>query len=223
MKAMILAAGRGKRMRHLTEHTPKPLLEVNGKPLIVYHLLQLARLGVRDVVINISYLAERLQTALGDGRRFGVNIIYSYEPAPLDTGGGVYQALPLLGTAPFLVISADIWTDYDFSQLAQKITRRAHLVLVPNPDYHPDGDFTCENGLLGLTGSPKFTFASFGIYHPALFKGCQPGAFPLAALYKSGIESGAITGEIYSGKWFNVGTPEDLRDLNLLFKRKGKI
>ncbi len=218
MKAMLLAAGRGKRLSPLTDEIPKPLLKVNGQPLIAYHLINLARLGITDIVINISYLADLIKNTLGSGRQYGVNIHYSYEPVLLETGGGIYQALPLLGAEPFLVVSADIWTDYPFAQLPAKITNLAHLVLVPNPDFHPAGDFGYEkNGLLNLQDAKKYTFGNIGIYHPDLFADCRPGYFRLGDLLFSAIKKQQITGEIYRGKWFNVGTIAEFTQLQKIF------
>jgi len=217
MKAMILAAGRGARMRPLTDQTPKPLIRVGDKPLIAYHLIKLASIGVTEVVINISYLAEQIKAVLGDGRQYGVNIHYSYEPEVLETGGGIYQALPLLGNQPFLVVSADIWTEYPFEKLPTQLNKLAHLVLVPNPDFHPKGDFTCENSLLGLDGTNKYTFGNIGIYHPQLFANCKPGHFRLGDLLIENIKKQQITGEVYQGEWFNIGTVEQLNILQNKF------
>jgi MurNAc alpha-1-phosphate uridylyltransferase len=210
MKAMILAAGRGARLRPLTDQMPKPLIKVGDKPLIAYHLIKLAQFGITEVIINISYLADQITAALGDGSQYGVNIHYSYEPEVLETGGGIYKVLPLLGPEPFLVISADIWTDYSLTQLPTHLAKLAHLVLVPNPNFHPNGDFTCENNLLGLTGSEKFTFGNIGIYHPGFFAECKPGYFRLGDLLIAQIKKQQITGEVYYGEWFNIGTAEQL-------------
>lgn len=210
MKAMILAAGRGARLSPLTDQIPKPLIMIGDKPLIAYHLIKLAKFGITEIIINISYLAEQIKSALGDGRQYGVNIQYSYEPEVLETGGGIYQALPLLGSEPFLVVSADIWTAYPFEQLPKHLTKLAHLVLVPNPDFHPKGDFTCENNLLGLTGRKTFTFGNIGIYHPDLFADCKPGHFRLGDLLIAQIKKQQVTGEVYYGEWFNIGTAEQL-------------
>lgn len=211
MKAMLLAAGRGARLRPLTDQIPKPLLMVGDKSLIAYHLIKLASIGITDIVINISYLAEQIRNTLGNGQQYGVNIQYSYEPEILETGGGIYQALPLLGPEPFLVISADIWTAYPFEQLPQKLTKLAHLVLVPNPDFYPAGDFTCAtDGLLGLAKEQRFTFGNIGIYHPDLFAGCLPGHFRLGHLLIEKIKQQQITGEVYHGEWYNIGTVEQL-------------
>lgn len=204
MKAMILAAGRGERLRPLTDHAPKPLVSVRGKPLISYHLTRLAACGVRDVVINISYLADQIKTVLGDGSDYGLTIHYSLEPTVLETGGGIYQALPLLGTEPFLVVNGDLWTDYPFEQLIQKkLTGLAHLVLVDNPYHNPDGDFNFEN--------KKLTFSGMGLYHPDLFSDCKSGAFRLAPLLNQNLDN--ISFEYYQGEWRNLDTLERLQAL----------
>ncbi len=214
MKAMILAAGQGMRMRPLTDHTPKPLLKIKNKALIIYHLEALAKHGVKDVVINVSYLAEQICQALGDGSDFGVRIHYSFEPELLETGGGIFQALTLLNDAPFIVISADLWTDYPLQQLPIQMTSLAHLIMVDNPNYHPKGDFFLRDGKLFLEGGPKLTYASMGVLHPNLFKGCKPEKFRLGDLLFPAIARGEITGEHYQGRWENLGTPEQLEKLN---------
>jgi MurNAc alpha-1-phosphate uridylyltransferase len=216
MKAMILAAGRGQRMQALTEHTPKPLLLVAGKPLIVHQLIALVAAGITDVVINVSYLADKLQQTLGDGREWGVNIQYSVEPQVLETGGGIYQALPLLGDEHFIVLSADIYTDYPWQRFLKSFSNAAlaHLVLVDNPEYHPLGDFCLQNNTVHLTGNTRLTYANIGIYHPRLFKNCESGFFKLADVLNPAIAAGHVTGEHYQGLWYNVGTPETLQQLN---------
>lgn len=213
--AMILAAGRGERMRPLTDHTPKALIPVAGKPLIVYHLEKLSRLDIKNIIINISYLADNIREALGDGTQFDVNITYSYEPEALETGGGIYQALPLLGDKPFLVISSDIFTDYDFGNLLNKnIKHLAHLILAPNPGYHPKGDFSLgSNGF--VKNIPEYTYASMGVFHPNLFRRCQPGRFSVVPLLIKAIANQQVTGELYQGLWHNVGTIEELKLLEL--------
>ena len=216
MKAMILAAGRGDRMRPLTDHTPKPLLEVAGKPLIQYHLEALHAAGVRELVINIAHLGERVRARLGDGAELGVRIHYSQEPeGALETGGGIHQALPLLGGAPFLVVNGDVWTDYRFTDLAQRSLGDdlAHLVLVPNPAQHPEGDFCLREGRVLNKGEPRYTFSGIGLYHPRLFAACTPGRFPLAPLLRKAMARGEVSGELHVGGWSDVGTPERLREL----------
>jgi N-acetyl-alpha-D-muramate 1-phosphate uridylyltransferase len=205
MKAMILAAGRGERLRPLTDHTPKPLVSVRGKPLISYHLERLAAGGIRDVVINISYLADQIKTALGDGSDYGLTIHYSFEPTVLETGGGIYQALPLLGPEPFMVINSDIWTDYPFERLIQKkLTGLAHLVLVDNPSHNPDGDFNFEN--------KKLTFSGIRLCHPDLFANCCPGYFTFPPLIYQQLDK--VTFEHYQGEWRDIGTLESFQAVN---------
>lgn len=223
MKAMILAAGRGERMRPLTDHTPKPLLPVAGRPLIVWHLECLATSGFRDVVINHAWLGEQLPEYLGDGSRWGLRIRYSPEGEKgLETGGGIHRALPLLGDEPFLVINGDIWTDLDLSRLPSRPEGLAHLVLVPNPPHNPEGDFPLADGRAGGTG-PRYTFSGVGVYDPGLFAGCTPGAFPLAPLLRKAVTDGAVTTTLHTGLWFDIGTPQRLEDVGeLLAGSEGK-
>lgn len=218
MKAMILAAGRGERMRPLTDHTPKPLLAVGGKPLLVWHLENLARAGVQDVVINYAWLGEQIPAALGDGARWGVRIHYSPElSGGLETAGGIAQALPLLGDAPFLVVNGDVFTDFDFAELCQQrldANALAHLVLVANPEHHPAGDFSCMQGRVGLS-VPRYTFSGLGVYQPALFATTVPGqAAKLAPLLRHAIENEQVSGQIYNGVWWDIGTPARLATLD---------
>ncbi len=229
MKALILAAGLGERMRPLTETTPKPLLEVGGKRLIEWHLEKLAAIGVRDVVINLSWLADRFPEALGDGSRFGVRIAWSHEgPIPLETGGGMWHALKLLGgEEPFLTVNGDIWTDYDFARLPHSPSGDAHLVLIDNPEHHPRGDFQLlPGGRIEAEGEHKLTFSGIGVYRPGLFRdwrdvtGDTPGAqaepprFQLAPLLRAAMRRDAVTGEHFTGRWTDVGTPDRLRTLD---------
>ncbi len=215
---MILAAGRGERMRPLTDRMPKPLLPVAGKPLIEHHIEALLQAGFEEIVINHAYRGEQIEAALGDGRRWGIPIRYSPEPAgALETGGGIFKALPLLGPAPFLVINGDIWTDYDLTRLAGLEPGLAHLVLVDNPPHHPDGDFRLSpEGLCHPDGNRgrRLTFSGIGLYRPALFDGCRAGAFPLAPLLRAAMAEGEVSGEHYTGRWVDVGTPERLAALN---------
>jgi len=214
MKAMILAAGRGARMQPITDTIPKPLLKVAGKPLIAHHLITLARAGIAEVVINISHLAEKIQQELGDGQHYNIKIHYSHEPIALETGGGILQALPLLGTTPFLVVSGDIWTDYPWQQLPQQLENDlAHLIMVDNPSYHVTGDFVLQQGKLQHEGGAKLTFASMGVYHPKLFAGAPSGAFRLTKLLDPAIAAGKVSGEHYHGNWANVGTEEEWHKL----------
>jgi N-acetyl-alpha-D-muramate 1-phosphate uridylyltransferase len=217
MKAMLLAAGRGERMRPLTDRTPKPLLEVGGKPLIVWHLEALARAGVRAAVINLSWLGAALRAALGDGQRHGVRIQYSEEPdGPLEVGGGIFQALPLLGAAPFLVVNADTFTNVEFGRLVIAPASLAHLVLVPNPAHHPRGDFSLRDGEVTEAGEPRLTYAGIGVYRPELFAQCTAGRFPLLPLLRSAIAARRLSGERFDGLWMDVGTAERLAALNAM-------
>ena len=214
MKAMILAAGRGERMRPLTDHTPKPLLEAGGRPLIVHHIERLAAAGFCDLVINHAHLGARIEAALGDGARWGVRLAYSPEEEALETGGGILRALPLLGPEPFLVVNGDIWSDWDPSRLALGPGRLAQLVLVDNPPHHPGGDFALRGGQVAVEGEPRYTFGGMGLYHPALFRGCTPGRFPLAPLLRQVMARGQVGGQLHTGTWFDIGTPERLRALD---------
>jgi MurNAc alpha-1-phosphate uridylyltransferase len=223
MKAMILAAGRGERMRPLTDETPKPLLMAGGKPLIVWHIEALVRAGIRDIVINHAHLGRRLEATLGDGSRFGAHIAWSPEGEALETAGGIANALPLLGNEPFIVINGDIACDYDLTRLAPLAGARrthglrAHLVLVPNPPHHPRGDFALRDGKVCAEGEPKLTFSGIGAYDPALFAGIARGAkAPLAPLLRTAMEDGAVSGELHGGRWMDVGTPERLAELDRL-------
>jgi len=218
MKAMILAAGRGERMRPLTDSTPKPLLEVGGKPLIVWHLEVLARAGIEEVVINHAWLGQKIEAALGDGSAYGVRIFYSPErPEALETAGGIIQALPLLGGDPFLVINGDIWCDFplaNFVTHALQPAIQAHLLMVDNPVQHPEGDFVLNKGRLGMQGKPKLTFSGMGVYSPALFAGLTEGKRSLAPLLRAAMMETKVSGEYYSGQWFDIGTPERLQQLD---------
>jgi MurNAc alpha-1-phosphate uridylyltransferase len=215
MKAMLLAAGRGERMRPLTDHTPKPLLRVGGQTLIGHHIEALARAGIRELVVNHAHLGAQLIATLGDGSDYGVHIDYSAEPpGALETGGGIFNALPLLGEAPFVVVNADIWTDYDFTALPRQPESLAHLVLVDNPAHHPQGDFALENGRVRTDGPARLTFSGIGVYRPALFSGSTPGPFPLAPLLRRAMTAGQVSGERYAGAWFDIGTPERLAAVN---------
>lgn len=219
MRALIFAAGRGSRMRELTEHLPKPLLEVRGKPLICWQIEALARAGIRQLVINLSWLGERIRAALGDGSALGAQIVYSEEGSKaLETGGGMLAALPLLGGGPFVAVNADVWTDFDYARLPAEPTGLAHLVLVDNPPQHPRGDFELGvDGLLHAEASPqsvRLTFAGIGVYRPELLAGHAPGVFPLAPILRAAIAAGQISAEHHPGQWSDVGTPERLALLN---------
>jgi N-acetyl-alpha-D-muramate 1-phosphate uridylyltransferase len=215
MRAMILAAGRGERMRPLTDTRPKPLLAVGGKPLIQYHLEALARADIKSIVINLAWQGELIRSALGSGERFGVQIRYSDEPqGALETGGGIFAALPLLGPDPFLVISGDIWSEFPLASCIERLARAvAHFVLVPNPDFHAQGDFGIESGRL-LDRAPRHTYANIGVLRPEFFAGRQPGRFALAPLMFEWIRQGRVSGELYSGRWHNLGTPAQLAHLD---------
>ncbi len=227
MNALVFAAGKGERMRPLTDTTPKPLLPVRGKPLIVWHLEKLAALGVHEVVINTSWLAHAFEPALGQGDRWGLRLHYSHEgPEPLETGGGMLHALPRLGDEPFLAVNADIWCDYDFARLPREPTGLAHLVLVDNPPHNPEGDFALlDDGSMQPAGEQRLTFSGIGLYRPALFNNwrsvigaaagaeLEPPRFRLAPLLRAAMRAGQVTGEHHRGAWTDVGTPERLAAL----------
>ena len=213
---MILAAGRGERMRPLTDTRPKPLLEVGSKPLIQYHLEALGQAGIRDIVINLAWQGELIRRALGDGKRFGVQIRYSDEPeGALETGGGILAALPLLGPGPFLVISGDIWSDFALASCIDRLAADdvAHFVVVPNPGFHAQGDFGLESGRL-VDRAPRFTYANIGVLRAEFFAGRQPGRFALAPLMFEWIRQGRVSGELFHGRWHNLGTPVQLAQLD---------
>ena len=227
MRALVFAAGKGERMRPLTEHTPKPLLTVRGKPLIAWHLEKLSAIGVRDVVVNTSWLADRFAPTLGDGAQWGLRLHYSFEGHdPLETGGGMLHALPLLGDAPFIAVNGDLWCDYDFSCLPRDPAGLAHLVMVDNPDHNPRGDFALVGRQVHSEGHARMTFAGIGVYRPALLKewpdvigeiaGAElsPPRFKLAPLLRAAMRANAVTGEHFSGAWTDVGTPERLAALD---------
>ncbi len=227
MKALVFAAGKGERMRPLTDTTPKPLLPVRGKPLIEWHLEKLAALGVQDVVINTSWLAHAFEPALGQGDRWGLRLHYSHEgPEPLETGGGMLHALPRLGSEPFVAVNADIWCDYDFARLPREPSGLAHLVLVDNPPHNPEGDFALlEDGRVQAAGEQRLTFSGIGVYRPAMFNNWRsvigvaagaeldPPRFRLAPLLRAAMRAGEVSGEHHRGTWTDVGTPERLAAL----------
>ena len=215
MKAMLLAAGRGERMRPLTDSVPKPLVPVAGKPLIAWHLAALARAGFREVVVNTSWLAPALHAALGDGSAWGVSLAWSDEgPVPLETGGGIFRAVPLLGPGPFLVVNADIWTDIDFGTLALEDGAHAHLVLVPNPVHNPRGDFGLDGDLVVSRDTERFTYSGVGLFRPELFAGCSAERFPLLPVLNRAIAARRARGELHRGAWSDVGTAERLAALD---------
>lgn len=212
---MILAAGRGERMRPLTDHTPKPLLPVAGRPLIVHQMTALRAAGIAELVINTGHLGAQLTSMLGDGGTWGLRIAYSPEPPDaLETGGGIFQALPLLGSEPFLVVNGDVWTDYPFARLPTAPVGLAHLVLVDNPSHHPAGDFILRNGQVEETGATRLTFSGISVLRPELFTGRAPGRFPLGPLLRRAIADGRVTGEHYRGGWRDIGTPQRLAELD---------
>ncbi len=214
MKAMILAAGRGERMRPLTDRLPKPLLPVGGRPLIEYHLSALAGAGIREIVINHAWLGECIEQVLGDGSRWGVRLHYSPEKEGLETGGGIFNALPLLGGEPFVVVNGDVWCNYPFARLPEQPAGIAHLVLVDNPTHHPKGDFSLREGRVRADGKLRLTYSGIAVLRPELFAGCSPGRFPLAPLLRRAMAAGEVSGEHYRGRWIDVGTPDRLDELD---------
>jgi MurNAc alpha-1-phosphate uridylyltransferase len=226
MKAMVLAAGRGERMRPLTDREPKPLLRVGGKRLIEYHLERLASGGFRDVVINTAWLGDMIETSIGGGERYGLSITYSHErPEALETGGGIFNALPLLGAAPFLLVNGDVWADIDFGALRRAPPQGslAHLVLVPNPPQHMRGDFVLEQDHVMEGEGTRHTYSGIGIYTPEFFAGCAPGKYPLLPLLKRAIGQNALTGELHEGRWYDIGTIERLKALDAQLSRTAKV
>lgn len=238
MKAMILAAGQGKRMQPLTLHTPKPLLPVGGKPLIVHHLERLRAAGCVDIVINLAYLGEKIARLLGSGEDYGVSIQYSREKEALETAGGIIQALPLLGDEPFWVVNGDVWCDRPFAPLCLNDTCLAHLLLVPNPEHHPQGDFVLDDTQV-LSGCPDtfvlrdqdplharelaahevsqtFTFSGISVLHPDLFRAYPPGRLALGPVLREAMRHHHVAGSLYLGGWLDVGTPERLAELDAL-------
>jgi MurNAc alpha-1-phosphate uridylyltransferase len=214
MKAMLLAAGRGERLRPLTDTLPKALVRVGGRPLIAWHLEALARAGVREAVINLSWLGDQLRAALGDGASFGVRIHYSEEgPVPLETGGGIFRVLPRLGPGPFLVVNADVFCDVDFGALALEADAHARLVLITNPPHHPRGDFGLEGEFVVRRDRDRFTYSGIGVYRPEFFAGCEPGRFPLLPLLNRAIDARLVRGQLHRGSWCDVGSPERLASL----------
>ena len=215
MRAMILAAGRGERLRPMTDHTPKPLIAVRGKPLIEWHIEKLVHAGVRDIVVNLSWRGEQIRSALQEGQRWDIRIQYSEEgPVPLETGGGIFRALPMLGEQPFLLVNGDVFTKLDYAQLALPAASLAHLVLVPNPAHHLQGDFGLVTGHVVDGVEPRLTYSGIGVYDPKLFDGCREGRFPLAPLLRKAMATRQLSGQLYEGLWTDVGTTERLVALN---------
>lgn len=214
MRAMILAAGRGERLRPLTDSTPKPLLEVGGKLLIEHHLENLARAGFREVVINLSHLGDKIRDTLGNGSTWGLNIRYSPEPpGALGTGGGIKQALPLLGEAPFAIINGDVFTAYPLARLRAIKCDHAHLVLVPNPAHCPNGDFALQGGYVSDDGLPRYTFSGISVYHPRFFDTAPAGSFSVVPMLQAAMTLQQVTGQLYTGVWHDIGTLERLEAL----------
>lgn len=211
MKAMLLAAGRGERMGSLTDHCPKPLLPLAGKPLLRHHLERLSRAGIDEVVVNASYLGDQVEDFLQQQTDLPLSIQVSREAERLETGGGIHNALPLLGEAPFLLLNADVWSDYPLKQLPPEPEGLAHLVLVNNPEHNPHGDFALVDGQVLAQGEPRYTFSGISVLHPALFRHSEAGRFPLAPLLRQAMAEGQVQGELYCGRWIDVGTPQRLQ------------
>lgn len=218
MRAMILAAGRGERLRPLTDAVPKPLLKVGGKPLLQYHVEKLAAAGITEIIINTSYLGDQIQERFGNGEAWGVTISYSHEGnTPLETGGGIRRALPLLGEDAFLVVNGDIWTEYDFTGLPAVLAGLAHLVLTANPPHHPEGDFVLsEDGRLVEANGEQLTYSGIGLFSPDLFRDEPATAFPLAPLLRRAVRRGMVSGEFFTGVWLDIGTPGRLAEAEAL-------
>jgi MurNAc alpha-1-phosphate uridylyltransferase len=218
---MILAAGRGERMRPLTDELPKPLLKAGPHCLIEYHLYQLAEAGFSEVVINVAWLGQKIIDTIGNGERYGLQIHYSNEgEQALETAGGIFQALTLLGEQPFVVINGDVWSDYPYAELKDfEPSGLAHLVLVNNPEHNPQGDFAIEHNRVLNQGEQKFTFSGIGVYRADFFAGMSQGKAPLAPMLRAAIERGQVSGEIYRGHWLDIGTPQRLRQLEQLLQQ----
>jgi MurNAc alpha-1-phosphate uridylyltransferase len=221
MRAMILAAGRGERLRPLTDTTPKPLLPVGGRPLIDYHLENLANAGFREVVINLAHQGEKIRETLGSGSDWGLNITYSPEPPnALDTGGGIHNALPLLGDAPFAIINGDVFSEYPLARLRAIKCDHAHLVLVPNPAHNPNGDFAIRGGYVTDDAEPRYTFAGISVYHPRFFDSASGGRFSVVPMLLKAMNLQRVTGEMFKGVWHDIGTLERLETLQGHLKQK---
>jgi N-acetyl-alpha-D-muramate 1-phosphate uridylyltransferase len=211
MRALILAAGRGKRMGELTNHRPKPLLRINDYYLIEYAIARLRQAGIREIVINLFYLGDAIKTALGNGERYGMAFAYSEEQQCLEVGGGLLQALSLLGPEPFIALSSDVICDYPLARLPKAPKSLAHLVLVDNPDFNPAGDFGIEDGYLNQNTCPKFNFAGIAVYRPELFAGLSPGFYQWGSILLPAIKNHQVSGEYYQGIWHNIGTEKELQ------------
>jgi len=222
MKAMILAAGRGERMRPLTDSTPKPLLMAGGRPLIEYQIEALARAGVDSLVINLAWCGAQISDLVGTGAKYGLSVAYSDEGAEaLETGGGVYNALPQLGTEPFWLVNGDVYCEFDFAPRRLPVGFLGHLMFVPNPDHNPDGDFVLDHDRVRPKGGLRSTYAGIALLHPDLFLGSSAGKFPLAPLLITAMQDNAISGEMFSGYWIDVGTPDRLRELDQRLNGRG--
>lgn len=215
-KAMILAAGRGSRLKPLTDTLPKPLVPVQGKPLIEHHLCHLKKAGVNEVIINLAHLSDKIKDTLKDGKQFGLTIHYSEEEPPgLETGGGIVRALPLLGDEPFWVINGDVYSDYAFTHANLDKDKKAHVVLVPNPKHNPSGDFSVANGILGKAALKEtFTFSGIALYHPSLFKDLKVDRFSVTPILRQAANDNLVSAEVFSGTWHDVGTLERLKEAN---------
>ncbi len=214
MRAMILAAGRGERLRPLTDTTPKPLLQVGGQSLIERHLEKLAAAGFREIIINLAYRADMIRDTLGNGSTWGLNIHYSLEPtAALGTGGGIQKALPLLGESPFAIINSDVFSHYPLARLRAIKCNHAHLVMVPNPTHNPDGDFVLQGGHIILDGQPRYTFSGISVYHPRFFDSAPGGRYSVVPILRAAAAEQKLTGEIFRGSWHDIGTPERLKSV----------
>ncbi|WP_026291730.1 N-acetylmuramate alpha-1-phosphate uridylyltransferase MurU [Marinobacterium rhizophilum] len=222
MRAMILAAGLGTRMRPLTLITPKPLLRVGGKALIEYHIERLVAAGFDEIIVNHAWLGEQIEAYLGDGARYGARLCYSAEGEPLETGGGIFRVLEWLSPAgaPFVVVNGDVFTDYPFSQLPRALEGDAHLVLVANPQHHPQGDFALAHGRIEAEGTERYTFCGVSVQSAALYAGCMAGAFALAPLLRRAMGQGRVSGEYHDGCWVDVGTVERLQQLDKDLREK---
>jgi len=221
MRAMILAAGRGERLRPLTDKTPKPLIEVNGQSLISRHLKRLSQAGFRELVINTCHLGDLIQSTLGDGSEWGVQIRYSEEPdKALDTGGGIQQALKWLGNAPFAVINADIFTDFPLARLRAVKCNHAHVIMVPNPAHHPQGDWGIKGGRMKPDTEPLYTFSGISVYHPAFFNDAQAGRFSVVPMLVKAAQQMQVTAELFKGEWNDIGTLERLEALRARYNQQ---
>jgi len=225
MRAMILAAGRGERMRPLTDKMPKSMLEVSGKPLIQYHVENLVQAGIVDIVINHALFGEQIEAHLNDGKSLGASITYSAEgDHPLETAGGIVRALPQLGDKPFVTVNADIWTDFPFQDLRHELDdqskKQAHIILVDNPEHNSKGDFALHEGKIVNQGEPMLTFSGISVFKPEFFKDCTSGSVPLAPILRQASSQGQVTGSHYQGRWQDIGTPERLSALRQSYKRK---